>query len=135
MRRLLTRYRFWLLGLAIVVACLFLFMPRGASDPKPTWEAFGRLRKGMTEREVIDILGTPPGNRARGQPQFCVCKTEGEHEAFTKAPVTKEWVNDHALIELAFDANGRLTHKFITANMGDGSTSFFDWLRSVFGGR
>jgi hypothetical protein len=118
MRTLLTRYRFWLLGLAIVVACLFVFMSRGASDPKPTWNAFGRLRTGMSEREVIEILGAPPGNRARGITMFCTSRTHEEAEAFTKAAVTREWVNDHALIELAFDATGRLTHKFISSNMG-----------------
>ena len=118
MRRFLRRYRFWVLGLAIPLAGLFFFLPSGGSDSKKTWEAFARLQEGMTEPEVIDIVGAPPGDRARGQAAFCLCITKEEAEAFTKAPITKEWVNDHALIRLAFDANGRLTHKLIIANMG-----------------
>ncbi len=88
----------------------------------------------MTEPQVESLLGGPAGNHSIGRTNFCVALTEEEDEAFQSRLVTKEWINDDALIMVGFDGEGRVARKFCTANRrGPPPPSWLDvvrgWLR------
>ncbi len=86
----------------------------------------------MTQTEVEALLGGPAGDRSARQPKFCIAMTEEEDDAFRSRLVTKEWINDDALIWVGFDENGRVARKFCTANWNDPPgwlTRIRDWWR------
>jgi hypothetical protein len=112
----------------MAVGLALLLPPR---RDRPTSDPYEAIRVGMTESEVEALLGGPAGDRSTGRADFCIAMTREEHEAFHAALVTKEWVNDDALIWIGFDQNGRVNRKFATANRG-GPPSWFDRVRRWF---
>jgi hypothetical protein len=110
------------LGMIIGVALIL-----GIRRDRSTWDAYTSIREGMGESEVESLLGGPPADRSTGPTDFCVAMTADEQEAFRSELVTKEWVNDDALISVGFDRHGRVVRKFCTANRAGQPT----WLQRV----
>ena len=112
MRKPTKRWLF-VLGVAVVAAVVASLAtgPRGRS----TWDAYAAVSDGMTEPEVAALMGGPPGASNSGPVDFCVAMTADEFAAFRRL-TTRQWVNDHALIWVGFDADGRVAKKFCTAN-------------------
>jgi hypothetical protein len=135
MRCLAKLWGHWLGLVAVTVAVgsvglvLLLLFARGE---RSTWDAYLAIRDGMTEPEVEALLGGPAGDQSTYPGDFCIAMTAEEHEAFRSKLVTKEWVNDDALILVGFDQEGRVAQQFATSNRGV-PPSWLDHLRGWFG--
>jgi hypothetical protein len=131
MRCVAKRWVLWL-GVGGVALTIGFALPHWSARQVPsTWDAFAAIREGMTQTEVEALLGGPAGNRSTQQPEFCIAMTEEEDHAFRSQLITKEWINDDALIWVGFDGDGRVARKFCTANrIGPPGwlASFRNWL-------
>jgi hypothetical protein len=109
------RRRRWFtrLGLAVlaVVVGLFLWWQFGGSKQRRlNAERFAEVRVGMTQAEVEQILGGPPGDYGRHQGGVTRMTAEGYDP---RGSVLKYWFDDSTRLEIAFDAQDRVvgTHK------------------------
>jgi hypothetical protein len=127
MRCVAKRWVLWLGVVGVALTIGFALLHWWASQVPSTWDAFAAIREGMTQTEVEALLGGPAGNRSTQQPEFCISMTEEEDHAFRYQLVTKEWINDDALIWVGFDEDGRVARKFCTANWRERP----GWLASV----
>jgi hypothetical protein len=118
MRCRVKRWRLWLgvAGVTIAGGIVGLVLLLPARRERSTWDAYEAIRDGMTEPEVEALLGGPAGDRSTNRPDFCIAMTAEEHEAFRSKSVTKEWVNDGALILVGLDQERRVARKFCTVS-------------------
>jgi hypothetical protein len=79
-----------------------------------TWDGYAAVNVGMTEAEVVSVLG-PPGASNAGPTDYCVSMTADQRAAFERLD-TRNWITDDALIWVGFGPDGRAAKKFCTAN-------------------
>jgi outer membrane protein assembly factor BamE (lipoprotein component of BamABCDE complex) len=95
--------RKWLLRLAglalIAVVGLWLIAWWLAPENRMSWETFEQIEVGMSEDEVIAILGVPPGTH-----------TTRRNVNFHLEPGEKGWHGDYELIIVEF-ADGKVVRK------------------------
>ncbi len=132
MRCAVKRWRLWLGIASVAVGIIGLVLLQPARRDRSTWNAYAAIRVGMTEPEVEALLGGSAGDRSTGQTNFCIAMTAEENRAFRSKLVTKEWVNDDALIWVGLDGDRRVARKFCSANRG-GPPSLLDRLRGWLG--
>ena len=134
MRCRVKQWRLWLgvASIAIAVSIIGLALLLPPRRERSTWDAYEAIRDGMTQPEVEALLGGPEGDRSIYRTDFCIAITAEEREAFRSTLVTKEWVNDDALILVGFDQEERVAWKFCTANRG-GPPSWQDRVWSWLG--
>jgi 4-amino-4-deoxy-L-arabinose transferase-like glycosyltransferase len=118
MRRYFKVGRFWLgiLSGAVAVLMFYLALVQVARSNRSTWDSYRAIQNGMTLQEVEALMGGPEADRSTSPTSFCVAMTDDDNLAFHSNLVTKKWVNDDALIYVGFDGDGRVAHKFCTAN-------------------
>jgi hypothetical protein len=113
-----------LLVVALVAMCLYPFTPANR-----VINVLGaqRLREGMSEGEVNDLVGVPPGDytsgpgRFRNPPLLYVGGPAGP----TAAAKTAVWNDDRAQIVAEYDANGKLVRAFGCSRSRDSLIDFF----------
>jgi hypothetical protein len=93
----------------VITVWLSWYFTRSPSH-RITKDGYGDLRLGMTEQEVIEVLGVPAGDYGPGQGEIV------ETGAFTIAshmirrdPKGKRWLAGDFAITVCFDAEGRVT--------------------------
>lgn len=96
-------------GVALLaVAALLLFWQFGGreSDRRLAVENFPRVRAGMSQAEVEELLGGPPGNYGR----FAGGETGMTLEGYISpaGAVERVWCDDANRFEIYFDAGGRV---------------------------
>lgn len=91
-----------------------LIRPDGsASPPAINKLSFDRIRIGMTEKEVVEILGCKPGNYAT-RPLTGTMTRDGYRDIFLAGFEMGEWACDSAIIQVAFHcSNGKVFRKWI----------------------
>ncbi len=112
MKSLLRRYHWLVIGMSIIVLLVLANEMVDLEALLPTQQGTGfsredseRIKLGMTEKEVVEALGTPPGNYATG---------EWGIGQLPRAPepgsIQKEWVSDTGVIFVHFDERGKVTY-------------------------
>jgi outer membrane protein assembly factor BamE (lipoprotein component of BamABCDE complex) len=67
----------------------------------------GALREGMTEAEVVQVLGVPAGDYSSVRRVYTVNPVTSVFES--AAPIAwKEWIGDEAKVRIGFDPNGKV---------------------------
>jgi hypothetical protein len=131
-RRLLVTAGSALVGLALA-ACAFLYCHRPARFTKEMAE---RIQPGMTEAEVVAILGWPAGNHADpetswlGSGPFPIWEspTGWRKDGIT----TKGWISDVGAIGVDFGPDGRVRDRWWEAVLGPVHESPLDFVRRLF---
>lgn len=120
MQRRVKLGRLWpgVAGIALAVSIIGLALLLSPHRVRSTWDAYKAIHDGMTLPEVEALLGGPEGDRSTYRTSFCLAMTAEECETFRSTSVTKEWINDDALILVGFDQEERVAWKFCTANRG-----------------
>lgn len=83
-------------------------------------ENIDRIRAGMTRQEVQELLGAPPGFRARGKVASPI--TYSGPGASWRDGVEEWWTGDEAAVLVFFDAQGRALHHMPLAVYPDGNS-------------
>ena len=113
MKSVLRRYHWVVIGLTIIVLLVVASeMVEGLGALLPTTEGTGfnqadseKIKLGMTEKEVIEALGSHPGNYATGE--FGVGKLPRNHGP---GSIQKLWASDSGVIFVHFDEEGKVTY-------------------------
>jgi hypothetical protein len=94
-----------LAGLAVVIAAgMVLVLPPSESLPPPQWpgvtpENFGRIKIGMSRRDVAALLGGPPGN-------YSTVPVKVRRTGSKQGMSDDRWIGDRAAIDVWFCATG-----------------------------
>jgi hypothetical protein len=107
-QRLFVAFGIFLLALGIL-GCL-----AAAKDGRPRLNAekFKDIRPGMTQAEVVDLLGAPPGDYARNGyvlPVYGVVTADGV--------TRKEWIDDDRVYEVHYNREGKVVGTHARANL------------------
>ena len=110
MKFVLSRYHWLVITLSIIVLLVVAGEIVEGLVPLPQGSGFGRadsekIKLGMNEEEVVEVLGTHSGNYASG---------EWGVEKLPRAPepglIRKEWASDTGVIWVYFDEKGRVSY-------------------------
>lgn len=115
-----SRRRLWLglilLGFLITLLMSHTFVQKKWADIQPR---FDRIAEGMTQEEVEEILGFPPGEY-RSSPGFMLVgpgHIQKPAEEWTKSPYSlKVWYFDEGHVEVIFDRDGEVAGKYWQAD-------------------
>jgi hypothetical protein len=129
----------WLMAAGCVALLpAWLFPPSDPIGPR----SYERIRLGMAEGEVEEILGMPPGHyytppRGRLGPFGLPIEEKGRPPrglSDAERPLTKEWWGDDYAVEVAFDQSGKVIACSLLRVSGAGPPpSFLDRLLSWLG--
>jgi hypothetical protein len=109
--------RIFLLAVAILLAALWVAMPRPVPAPCPVDvrpETGAKLQLGMHEREVVALLGAPAGDYRINKDRGYLDTVDGPLPGPDKA-VEKQWLTDDCMILVWFARD-------------DGKTVCFHWV-------
>ncbi|MBI3410829.1 MAG: hypothetical protein HY040_21035 [Planctomycetes bacterium] len=100
---------------SLAVLALWFFL---AQNPHvEVWAKYRQIREGMSENEVSQLFGVPPGNYSAGRVAVCLTGQDEEFAAVDACSTKRVWVFDEGLFEIGFDDNLRLHKKAASANM------------------
>src|SRR5262245_12571564 len=110
----------------LIVVGYWLLQPH----PRIDKAALDRIELGMTEAQVVEIIGAPPGNYGLGDAEF-----ERSHIVDARAVIvelpdpasSKSWMGQTHGIEIGFDANGKVVTKDLHTLWRE-YDSHFDWM-------
>lgn len=90
------------------VALLAFYLSTTYALPDTSWESYQRIGEGMTEYQVAQLLGAPPGGYGRGlcDPARSSAQKWREPEQFRR-----EWGSGKGIINVGFDADGKTCRK------------------------
>jgi hypothetical protein len=103
------------LGLAVfllfgLISLVFLVpMPVPKPLVRVNQAQFQRIAEGMTEAEVEDLLGGPPGDYTWGR-TYVICDSMASYAMFDGEEV-EEWRSDDAIIRVYFGPEGTMVRK------------------------
>jgi hypothetical protein len=132
-----------LLVLALVTAALLMFgiHVRRFQPVRFTPDMLARIDKGMTEAEVVAILGKPAGDYADPATCFLVSCPDWRSKVWAHPQgwprkdglIEKAWISDELGISVVFNTEGRVVDRGGEEMFVPPSPSFFDiirqWLR------
>jgi hypothetical protein len=114
------------IGASIVGAFIlrFALMSHGGTNGRLYTEYYEKIRIGMTDLEVQDLLGGPPGNYSDFKPEPIWGPPKQRNG------VRKYWAGDHYIFYIWFE-NGLVTDKadFVASR---NPKSFYDWIQDLF---
>ena len=122
------RALFVIAGLTLAMISGFVGLLFLLPDPPVSTARFAKVQKGMTQAEVEELLGGPPGDyqTGRGSGMFVIdFLSPGDS-------VSKEWTGDDGVALVAFDRSGRVvTCQFFESARRDWSllAKLRHWLR------
>jgi len=93
----------WIVSLlAVIAAVMWLFAP---SQGPISRTAYGRIRLGMSENDVLAIMTIPPGSYSSN---YSTALHESSDRRFQSDGRTQSgrrswWISDHAMIEVEYD--------------------------------
>jgi hypothetical protein len=102
-RRILISAAVFVAITTILLGGYWLLQPR----PRIDEETCNKIEIGMTEREVIDLIGSPPGNYGLGEATIM-------HKSwiYTREPAgKKDWLGPKTAIRVVFDDDGKVRDK------------------------
>ena len=106
----MTRRRIVIVGLALVLLAAAYFVltwrPGAAAPRNLKVENFSRVEYGMTQAEVEELLGGPPGNYGAHAGGGNLMTMEGY--VHPNDAVERVWCDDSHRFEIYFDAGGRV---------------------------
>ena len=116
-------------GVGVALVCWL----RPARHTGPTYEAFLRVKDGMTQAEVEQVLGMPPGDYSTRPTNFLCAST-------TSSPMPKEmryhrsWAGNDLLVDVYFDQNGRVVRAESWGNLREATWQerARRWLQQLF---
>jgi hypothetical protein len=107
----------WLLLPVLLLAAGFVVLRLTLPSHNITAEAFNQIRHGMTEREVVAILGVKAGDYATGPIMEINDGTSStlwidEWSAHPGSRGMSKWISDEAVIHVNFDVEGKVGHAY-----------------------
>jgi hypothetical protein len=137
-----------LVGVVLAVAIVTagtreLFRP-SVPPPRFTPDMPGRIRPGMTEAEVVAILGRPAGNYASPAVCFADACPDYKSDVWSSpagrhrpdGTTEKAWISDEGGVAVEFDAEGRVAYCYFEAMWVPRPPSVTDrvraWLRRLW---
>ena len=103
--------RVWFLIVLVLLAGVALACSVLLWWPPPvefTKDMDGRIRPGMTEAEVVAVLGLSAGNYARGVPTPAAAAPAGDRQP--GGAVVKAWVSDTGAVTVEIGPDGRVVN-------------------------
>jgi hypothetical protein len=103
-----------------------------------TFESWKEIRLGMTEKEVVAILGGPGMNaeeyraQRKGKPPLIEVFSEGAGGRFPVIAAERFWIGHRGCIEIHFNSEGHVAFKFFYP-LRSAELSFIDRLRDWLG--
>jgi hypothetical protein len=98
----------WVLGTLAVVGFLFWWGGDLAHGRRLATENYSLIRPGMTQAEVEELFGGPPGNYGRYLPPETFSLIGYSVHQRLNWSVALDWYDDSHYFEILFDANGRV---------------------------
>ncbi|AWM40322.1 hypothetical protein GobsT_12080 [Gemmata obscuriglobus] len=101
-------------GVLVVGLAAVLISFRAPAPAAPRVEQMERVVPGLTEAEVVALLGAPPGDYCSDPGRFTV-----DHRSLPQVPIDLErgphrtvfWRSDEARLEVRFGADGRVVYR------------------------
>jgi hypothetical protein len=106
MRNLLRRRWFWL-GMAFIVIAIAAgqqLIP--FANPRISQAVCEKIREGMTESDVEELIGAPAGDYTTGPVTRAPCLGTGY--VVVECETRKEWISDQGAIVVRFDQNKKV---------------------------
>ena len=104
-RRLVWISVLFLSSVLLVALCIWLWFPR------LRYENYSRIQKGMTQAQVENLLGGPPGNYGFNQIEPNLAPFARSSYFPVLPSKSKTWFNDQIQLIIYFDTNGRVSHQ------------------------
>lgn len=126
------RRRKWLIPLVALVAIpVFAAIWLVATWKVLKVENFAKIRYGMSQQQVEELLGGPPGEYGRNTGDVWM-STEGY---ITPGETEKRWWDDENRLEVFFDNNGRVTRKHKRESYHRYKVTFWDRVKILIGSK
>jgi hypothetical protein len=102
--------KWWLClgGFVLLVGAAFLALWPITPRHCITEENLNKIGMGMTEDEVVQILGAPAGDYSTGKHLYHPELIGGPARVYSGRLACKEWVGDEGKIRVCFEASGRV---------------------------
>jgi hypothetical protein len=117
------RCRLWISVSILAVVAVGLFVGGWLMLPKPriNEESFGRIKIGMTQAQVEEIIGAPPGDYGVSK-----CELDVWHSDSMRLPAwtCKQWLGQHDAITVWLDAEGKVADLSIWPVFRDYDSTF-----------
>lgn len=114
------------IGVCLIVGILAIWLT--APKHHISMPSLYAIERGMTKKEVVEILGVPPGN-------YSTCGGWAVYFGYGKdeCPVGEEWVGDEIAIRVVFDDKGIVVGRFMgEVHRNEGFVfHFLSWLGLV----
>src|SRR5688500_6164812 len=118
-----------LVGAVVVLVCWLRPARRGG----PTLQAYNQVQLGMTQEEVEQLFGMPPGDYSTGPTVFIYAHSGGLGIIANKASSSLRWTGDEREVVVYFDQNGRTIGRVCWGNI---HTPWWErarrWLEQLF---
>jgi hypothetical protein len=119
---------------AVAITLIGIHSTRGTKE-RISWRSYQQIELGMTQRDVEDITGVPPGshlNLPEGETQAYVHQEElSKGEAHS--PHNYSWVGNKGNLGVGFDEDGRVVRVSFTPLESENPTFLQRLYRWLFG--
>jgi hypothetical protein len=99
---------------SLAILAGWLTLPNDPHDD--VWEKYQQIHKGMSESEVTEVFGVPPGPYNRDLVSICSTGQTDAFNAVEECHSKKVWLFDRGLFEIGFDKDLRVQEKVASAN-------------------
>ena len=114
-----------MMGCLLTCCCV-----QAQNTPRINKQSFAKIKRGMTEKEVIEILGVPPGDYSMGAYVLPL----GDHRPIWDAP-TADWTSNEGDIEIWYDEKKKVRRAqfnrviviFLNQNVAYGGNAPVPW--------
>lgn len=123
------RIRIALLVVAVISTAALAYSLAVSPPHRINSKSAEKIHQGMARSEVLEILGAEPGDYSNGR---CRMTCWVDTEDFPKGAFQEEWRAEHVLVQVHFDAAGRV----IIMNVGHSPPSpwyerVWHWIRTL----